>query len=155
MRTIDFSPMFRNSVGFDRMAQLADTALRTPAAGNQTTYPPYNIEKVSEDDYRISMAVAGFAEQDIDVTVNQNSLIITGKVEKADDGESREFLHRGIAERAFERRFELADFIKVAGADLENGLLHVSLVREIPEEAKPRRIEVRPSVKAIEGKKAA
>ena len=86
MRTIDFSPMFRNSVGFDRMAQLADAALRTPAAGNQTTYPPYNIEKVSEDDYRISMAVAGFAEQDIDVTVNQNSLIITGKVEKTEDG---------------------------------------------------------------------
>ena len=101
MRTIDFSPMFRNSVGFDRMAQLADTALRTTAAGNQTTYPPYNIEKVSDDDYRISMAVAGFAEQDIDVTVNQNSLIITGKVEKTDDGENREFLHRGIAERAF------------------------------------------------------
>ena len=85
MRTIDFSPMFRNSVGFDRMAQLADAALRTPAAGNQTTYPPYNIEKVSEDDYRISMAVAGFAEQDIDVTVNQNSLIITVKVEKTED----------------------------------------------------------------------
>ncbi|MEQ8332233.1 Hsp20 family protein [Nisaea sp.] len=155
MRTIDFSPMFRNSIGFDRMAQLADSALRAPATNSQPTYPPYNIEKVGEDDYRITMAVAGFAEQDIDVTVNQNSLLITGKVEKAEDGSDREFLYRGIAERTFERRFELADFIKVTGAALENGLLHVSLVREIPEEAKPRKIEVRPSVKAIEGKKAA
>lgn len=155
MRTIDFSPMFRNSVGFDRMAHLADAALRAPAASSQPAYPPYNIEKVSEDGYRISMAVAGFGDKDIDVTVNQNSLIITGKVEKTEDDDTREFLHRGIAERAFERRFELADFIKVTGADLEHGLLHVSLVREVPEEAKPRKIEVRPSVKAIEGKKAA
>jgi molecular chaperone IbpA len=155
MRTIDFSPMFRNSVGFDRMAQLADAALRSPTASNAPAYPPYNIEKVSEDDYRITMAVAGFAEKDIDVTVNQNSLIVTGKVEKTEESEGRQFLHRGIAERAFERRFELADFIKVTGADLENGLLHISLVREIPEEAKPRKIEVRSSVPAIEGKKAA
>ncbi|MBO6560418.1 MAG: Hsp20 family protein [Nisaea sp.] len=155
MRTIDFSPMFRNSVGFDRMAQLADAALRSPTASNAPAYPPYNIEKVSEDDYRITMAVAGFAEKDIDVTVNQNSLIVTGKVEKTEESEGRQFLHRGIAERAFERRFELADFIKVTGADLENGLLHISLVREIPEEAKPRKIQVRSSVPAIEGKKAA
>ncbi|WP_420403377.1 Hsp20 family protein [Nisaea sp.] len=155
MRTIDFSPMFRNSVGFDRMAQLADAALRSPAASNAPAYPPYNIEKVSEDDYRITMAVAGFAEKDIDVTVTQNSLIVTGKVEKSEESDGRQFLHRGIAERAFERRFELADFIKVTGADLENGLLHVSLVREIPEEAKPRKIEVRSGVPAIENKKAA
>ena len=155
MRTIDFTPIFRNSVGFDRMAQLADAALRAPAAANAPAYPPYNIEKVSEDGYRISMAVAGFAEKNIDVTVKQSSLVISGKVEKADEGDDREFLHRGIAERAFERRFELADFIRVTGADLENGLLHVSLVREIPEEAKPRKIEVRQSVRAIEGTKAA
>jgi len=152
MRTIDFTPMFRNSVGFDRMAQLADAALRSTAAGNAPAYPPYNIEKVSEDKYRITMAVAGFAEKDIEVTVTQNSLIVTGKVEKTEESENRQFLHRGIAERAFERRFELADFIKVTGADLENGLLHISLVRELPEEAKPRKIEVRTSVPAIENK---
>lgn len=155
MRTIDFSPMFRNSVGFDRMAQLADTALRSTAQSSSPAYPPYNIEKVSEDDYRITMAVAGFAEKDIDITVKENSLVVTGKVEKTEDGEQRQFLHRGIAERAFERRFELADFIKVTGADLENGLLHVSLVREVPEEAKPRKISVRTGAPAIEGKKAA
>ena len=155
MRTIDFSPMFRNSVGFDRMAQLADAALRAPAAANAPAFPPYNIEKISEDSYRISMAVAGFAEKDIEVTVKQNSLTITGKVEKAEDDNAREFLHRGIAERAFERRFELADFIRVTGADLENGLLHVSLIREIPEEAKPRKIAVRSSVRALDGTKAA
>ncbi|UUX51740.1 Hsp20 family protein [Nisaea acidiphila] len=155
MRTIDFSPMFRNSVGFDRMAQLADAALRSTAQNNAPAYPPYNIEKVSEDDYRITMAVAGFAEQDIDITVKENSLVVTGKVEKSEEGETRQFLHRGIAERAFERRFELADFIKVTGAELENGLLHVSLVREVPEEAKPRKIAVRTGAPAIEGKKAA
>ena len=131
--------------------------MRRCAARRRATPPPTRptIEKVSEDDYRITMAVAGFAEKDIDVTVNQNSLIVTGKVEKSEESEGRQFLHRGIAERAFERRFELADFIKVTGADLENGLLHISLVREIPEEAKPRKIEVRSSVPAIEGKKAA
>lgn len=155
MRTIDFSPMFRNSVGFDRMARLADSALRSTAASNQPAYPPYNIEKVSEDDYRITMAVAGFGEDDIDITVKNNSLIVTGKVQKTEESEQREFLHRGIAERAFERRFELADFIKVSGADLENGLLHVSLVREVPEEAKPRKIAVRTGAPAIEGQKAA
>ena len=138
MRTYDLSPLFRSTVGFDRLSRLMDSALR----GEETApaYPPYNIERTGEDTYRISMAVAGFGEDDIAITVQENALTISGKVAK-EEGE-RTFLHRGIAGRAFERRFELAEHIKVKEASLRNGLLHVDLVREVPEAAKPRTIKI-------------
>ncbi len=138
MRTIDFTPLHRFAVGFDRMQRQFDQALRMD--DSQLSYPPYNIEALSEDKYRISMAVAGFAEEDLDVTVKEDTLFITGKVEKKDDSVS--YLHRGIAGRSFERRFELADHIKVVAAGLENGLLNIELAREVPEEKKPRTIKI-------------
>lgn len=151
MRTFDMTPLFRNSVGFDRMARLLDGV----ASDQAPTYPPYNIEKVDEDAYRITMAVAGFAETDLDVQVKENQLTITGRVEKTEnEKEEKQYLHRGIAARAFERRFNLADHIKVAGADLVNGLLHVDLVREVPEAMKPRTIAINNNVKAISDKAA-
>jgi molecular chaperone IbpA len=151
MRTFDMTPLFRNSVGFDRMARLMDGV----AADQVPTYPPYNIEKVDEDSYRITMAVAGFAEDDLDVLVKENQLTVTGRVQKTENEENdKQFLHRGIAERAFERRFNLADHIKVGGADLVNGLLHIDLVREVPEAMKPRTVAINNNLKAI-GDKAA
>jgi molecular chaperone IbpA len=151
MRTFDMTPLFRNSVGFDRMARLMDGV-----AGDQVpAYPPYNIEKVSEDAYRITMAVAGFGEADIDIQVKESQLTIAGRVEKAaDEAKETQFLHRGIAERSFERQFNLADHIKVVGADLVNGLLHVELAREVPEAMKPRSIAINGNVKAIDNKAA-
>jgi len=138
MRSFDFSPLFRSTVGFDRMTQLMDTAMTRP---EQTDgYPPYNIEKQSDNKYRITLAVAGFGPDDIDITVKENSLIVSAKAEAAD--KERTFLHRGIAGRAFERSFQLADHLVVAGAEMENGLLHVDLERIVPEELKPRRIEI-------------
>jgi molecular chaperone IbpA len=153
MRTIDFSPLFRHSVGFDRMQNLVDTATRLDTG--DSAYPPYNIESHGENDYRITMAVAGFDANDIDVTVKENTVVITGK--SAADDDKTEFLHRGIGKRGFERRFQLADTIKVVGGSLDNGLLHVDLVREVPEEQKPRRIEIATESKShsIESKKAA
>ena len=151
MRTFDMTPLFRNSVGFDRMARLLDGV----ATDQAPTYPPYNIEKVDEEAYRITMAVAGFAETDLDVEVKENQLTVTGRVEKQDaTGDERQYLHRGIAARAFERRFNLADHIKVAGADLVNGLLHIDLVREVPEAMKPKTIAINRNVKAISDKAA-
>ncbi len=138
MRTIDFSPLFRHSVGFERMQRLLDTSARMESSA--PSYPPYNIEQMGEDAYRISLAVAGFSEQDLDVTVEENTLVVTGRL--AEDAEDKEFLHRGIAGRAFERRFELADHIKVIGGSLINGLLNIDLEREIPEEKKPRKIVI-------------
>lgn len=139
MREFDLSPLFRSSVGFDRMARLLDNL----ATENTSSYPPYNIEKLSEDSYQISMAVAGFSEADLDVEVQDNQLKISGRHNANEDVESqRIFLHRGIAERAFERRFSLADYIKVEGAKLENGLLHVKLAREVPEAKKPKNIPI-------------
>ena len=138
MRTIDFSPLFRHSVGFERMQRLLDASLRMESSA--PSYPPYNIEQMGEDTYRISLAVAGFSEQDLDVTVEENTLVVTGRL--AEDAEDKEFLHRGIAGRAFERRFELADHIKVIGGSLINGLLNIDLEREIPEEKKPRKIAI-------------
>ncbi|MEO1168042.1 MAG: Hsp20 family protein [Pseudomonadota bacterium] len=138
MRTIDFTPLLRSSVGFENLNRLMDTATR----GEGNAYPPYNIEKLGEDAYRISMAVAGFAEDELDVTVHENVLIISGRVAEREDDETREFLHRGIGTRAFERRFELADTIKVTGADYAHGLLNIELAREIPEEKKPRKIAI-------------
>ena len=142
MNNIDFTPVFRSTVGFDRMARLVDAAFQASESSTQQSYPPYNIEKIDEDIYQISMAVAGFSESDIDITVKENSLLISGKVEKSAQNPKRIFLHHGIAARSFERRFDLADHIIVTGAGLENGLLHIDLVREIPEEKKPRKIKI-------------
>lgn len=142
MRTIDFSPVFRSTIGFDRMARLVDAAYQASEASTQPSYPPYNIEKLNEDSYRITMAVAGFGDNDIDVTVKENSLTVSGKVEKDETAGAQAYLHRGIAARAFERKFDLADHIVVTGAEMENGLLHIDLVREVPEEKKPRKISI-------------
>jgi molecular chaperone IbpA len=141
MRSYDLSPLYRFSVGFDRMAQLLDAASR--ADEGTASYPPYNIEVTGENAYRISMAVAGFSEKDLAITAQENSLVIAGRVEKPEA--EKQYLHRGIAARAFERKFELADHIKVAGASLVNGLLHVELVREVPEAAKPRTVRIETS----------
>jgi molecular chaperone IbpA len=138
MRAFDLSPLFRSTVGFDRMSQLLDAATRLDDA--QVSYPPYNIEKLGENEYRITMAVAGFGEGDLGIVSQDNSLTISGKGQESDD--KVKFLHRGIGRRAFQRRFELADHIKVKGASMENGLLHVDLVREVPEERKPREIKI-------------
>ena len=142
MHRVDFTPVFRSTIGFDRMARLVDAAFQASEGSNTQSYPPYNIEKLSEDSYQITMAVAGFSEQDIDITVKENSLLISGQTAKTSDDAEKTYLHRGIASRSFERRFDLADHIIVTGADLENGLLNISLVREIPEEKKPRKINI-------------
>ncbi|HYL49808.1 MAG TPA: Hsp20 family protein [Stellaceae bacterium] len=136
MDSFDFAPLFRSTIGFDRLLRLADTATRFDGSG----YPPYNIESTGENAYRLTVAVAGFASDELDVTVKENELLVSGKSKK--DEASTSYLHRGIASRSFERRFQLADHIKVAGASLDNGLLHVDLVREVPEEKKPRKIEI-------------
>ena len=138
MRTFDLSPLFRSTVGFDHLARMLDTASRIDE--HAVSYPPYNIEKVDEDKYRITMAVAGFAEADLDVTSQPNTLVVTGRNRKEDN--ETKYLHRGIAGRSFERRFELADHIRVVGASLINGLLHIDLAREIPEAMKPRTIPI-------------
>ncbi|MFY0311534.1 Hsp20 family protein [Leisingera sp. D0M16] len=138
MRTFDFAPLHRATIGFDQIANLMDRALSADAT--QSSYPPYNIEKTDADSYRISIAVAGFAEEDLSVEVKENALVVAAK--KAEDSEERTFLHRGIATRAFERRFTLADHVRVTGASLENGMLHIDLHREVPEALKPRRIEI-------------
>jgi molecular chaperone IbpA len=138
MRTynLDLTPLFRSSVGFDRVGQMLDTAFKSEAP----SYPPYNIEKLDDDAYRVTMAVAGFGMGDIDITQTNNSLIVKGEQDKT-DGEDT-YLHRGIATRAFERRFDLADHVDVTKADLVNGLLVIDLKREVPEELKPRKIEI-------------
>jgi len=138
MDRFDFSPLFRSTIGFDRLARLVDTATRVDSTA--LSYPPYNIEKTGEDSYRLTMAVAGFGRDELDITAQENTLVISGKAQGED--EAGRYLHRGIARRAFERRFSLADHIKVTGASLDNGLLHVDLVREIPEAAKPRTIKI-------------
>ena len=140
MDRFDFSPLFRSTIGFDRLARLVDSATRFDGAA--PAYPPYNIESTGEDSYRLTMAVAGFSRDEIDITVQENSLVISGKAQKEDEEANGRYLHRGIARRAFGRRFSLADHIKVSGASMVNGLLHVDLVREVPEEAKPRQIKI-------------
>ena len=151
MRTLDFAPLYRATVGFDRVADLMDRVLSSDVA--QPGYPPYNIEKTAENGYRISIAVAGFAPDDLSVEVKDGSLQVSAR--KGTEEAERSFLHRGIATRAFERRFALADHVRVTGAAHENGMLHIDLVREIPEAAKPRRIEIQGAAKvetqAIEG----
>jgi len=145
MDRFDFSPLFRSTIGFDRLARLVDSAARFDGAA--PAYPPYNIESTGEDSYRLTMAVAGFSRDEIDITVQENSLVISAKAQKEDEEVNGRYLHRGIARRAFERRFSLADHIKVSGASMDNGLLHVDLVREVPEEAKPRQIKIGEVVK--------
>ena len=146
MRTIDFSPLYRSVVGFDRLAALLDSA----AAGDPSGYPPYNIETVGQDAYRIEIAVAGFKPEDLNLEVKENVLTVQGR--KAANDESRHFLHRGLAERNFERRFQLADYVVVTDADLSDGLLRISLKRELPEAMKPRTIAVSTGAgPAIEG----
>ena len=137
MRTIDFAPLLRSSIGYENLNRLVDFT-----RGDGDSYPPYNIEKTGDGSYRIQMALAGFSREEIEVTVQDNMLIIVGRAQDSADGEQREYLHRGIAKRAFERRFQLADTIKVTNAGYENGLLNVDLVREIPEHKKPRRIAI-------------
>jgi molecular chaperone IbpA len=138
MTDFDFSPLFRSTIGFDRMMRLADAATRVDASN--TSYPPYNIETTGENAYRLTMAVAGFSPDEVDVVVKENDLTVTGKAKQDDD--QKKFLHRGIARRAFERHFQLADHIKIVGASLTNGMLHVDLVRDVPEAAKPRKISI-------------
>ncbi len=150
MRDFDLTPLFRSTVGFDRMSELLDAAMRVDDA--QLSYPPYNIEKTGEDTYRITMAVAGFGQDDLSIVTQENSLLISGKAQEPEQGV--EYLHRGIARRAFQRRFELADHIKVKSAELVNGLLRVDLVREVPEEQKPREIKIGTAPKPIEKKVA-
>ncbi|HET8727093.1 MAG TPA: Hsp20 family protein [Alphaproteobacteria bacterium] len=150
MRTFDLSPLFRSTVGFDRMSRLLDTAMQLDDSA--LAYPPYNIEKRGDDLYRITMAVAGFGEDDLEVTQTENTLIVSGKAKKQD--EPAAYLYRGIAGRAFERRFQLADYIRVTGASLENGLLHIELAREVPEALKPRTIAIENGTKRIEKKAA-
>jgi len=136
-RTFDFTPLYRSAIGFDRLAQLFDEAQRTET---QTSYPPYNIELVSEDKYSIEMAIAGFDRSELDIEMENDTLKIVGHRKKED--QKRSYLHRGIAARDFEHRFQLADHVKVVSAKLDNGLLHIELVREIPESLKPRKINI-------------
>ncbi|WP_420342835.1 Hsp20 family protein [Paenirhodobacter sp.] len=138
MRTFDFSPLYRATVGFDRVADLMDRVLAADVA--QPSYPPYNIEKLGDDAYRISIAVAGFGSDELSVDVRDGALIVAGR--KAEEAGERSYLHRGIATRAFERRFALADHMRVTGASHEDGMLNIDLVREVPEALKPRRIEI-------------
>jgi molecular chaperone IbpA len=147
MDRFDFSPLFRSTIGFDRLTRLADLDNTGP------TYPPYNIEKTGEDAYRLTMAVAGFSPDEIDLTVHENSLLVTGKAKKEE--ENGRYLHRGIARRTFERRFSLAAHIKVVGASLVNGMRHVDLLREVPEAMKPRKIAVVTEQPELVEKKAA
>jgi molecular chaperone IbpA len=150
MRHFDLAPLYRSTVGFDRLASILDQVMAADVGAN--TYPPYNIEKTGEDAYRITLAVAGFAESELSVEVRDGQLVVTGR--KAETEEKGNVLHRGIATRAFERRFQLADHVRVDEAVTENGLLHIDLVREVPEALKPRRIEIG-RAKAIEGQAAA
>jgi len=150
MRNFDFTPLYRSSIGFDRLANIMDTVTRTDSGG--TGYPPYNIEKTADDAYRISIAVAGFDEDELTIEARDGQLVISGK--KAEVEGEVHYLHNGIANRAFEKRFQLADHVRATDATTENGLLHVDLVRELPEALKPRRIEIAQS-KPIEGKKLA
>ena len=140
MRNIDLSPLYRSFIGFDHLASMIDTASRNE---KQSSYPPYNIELLAEDKYRITMAIAGFAKDEVNIEVQENTLVVVGtKADKEQDGNERKFLHKGISERSFERKFQLGDHVKVLAADLENGLLHVDLERVVPESKKPRKIEI-------------
>ena len=146
----DFTPYRRSAIGFDRLFDVLETAARQPVADN---YPPFDIERQGDDAYRITLAVAGFTPDEIDMTAQQNLLVVTGK--QADNDDGRTFVHRGIAARGFERKFELADYVQVSGAKLENGLLTIDLVREVPEAMRPRKIAIGGQTPALEVAKAA
>ena len=148
MRNIDFSPLYRNAIGFDRIFDLVEASATKNTSGG---YPPYNIERQDENNFRITMAVAGFAEEQLDLTQKENMLIVRGERKTAQD--NKQYLYQGIAERDFERKFQLADYVKVVGASMENGLLHVDLERELPEAMKPRKISIsnQPSSNLLEG----
>lgn len=141
MQNLDLSPFYRSTVGFDRLFSLLDDQI--PQETN--AFPPYNIERTGDDTYRISMAVAGFSDSDIVIETKENAISVKGAKSTSDTEQKREFLHRGIAERSFERRFQLADHVEVQGANLENGLLHIDLVRELPESKRPRKIAIGPT----------
>ena len=148
MRTFDFAPLYRSSVGFDQLANLLDNVTRVDQ--KQSGYPPYNIEITDSNAYRISMAVAGFSQSEISIETEDHTLTVTGQ--KAEDNVERKFLHRGIGTRNFSRTFQLAEHVKVNSARMDNGLLHIDLVREIPESMKPRKIEINSSdYKTLEG----
>jgi molecular chaperone IbpA len=150
MRTYDFSPLYRSAVGFDRLANLLESASRTSSEGG---YPPYNIETTGENAYRIEIAVAGFTTDELNIEVKENLLTVTGRKTANDDAAPQKtYLHRGLAERDFERRFQLADYVVVTDANLVNGLLSISLKRELPEALKPRRVEIGAGSPLIEGK---
>ncbi|MBQ8102123.1 MULTISPECIES: Hsp20 family protein [unclassified Afipia] len=144
MRTFDLTPFYRSTVGFDRLFSLLDQSASESSPG----YPPYNIERTGENNFRISVAVSGFSQNEISIVAKENTLTIKGEKAANENSQSSEVLYRGIASRAFERQFQLADFVQVKNASLENGLLHVDLVREIPEAAKPRQIPITTSVSA-------
>jgi len=139
MRTVDLSPLYRSFIGFDHLASLMDAAARTD---KQPSFPPYNIEALDKDKYRITMAVAGFSEDELSLQSENNTLVVSGTKAGKDQNDERTFIHQGIAERNFERKFQLGDHVKVLGADLANGLLSIDLEREIPEALKPRKIEI-------------
>jgi molecular chaperone IbpA len=152
MRHFDLTPLYRSTVGFDRLASILDQVMSADVT--QNTYPPYNIEKTGEDAYRITLAVAGFAEDELSIEAREGQLVVTGRKAETEDAD-RNVLHRGIATRAFERRFQLADHVRAVEARTENGLLHIDLVREVPEALKPRKIEIAKGGKAIETQAAA
>jgi len=151
MRTFDLSPLFRSTIGFDRLADMLDSVAQFDSG---VSYPPYNIERTDENHYRISLAVAGFAEKDLAVEVKEGVLSVAGKRDSEKDGADTHYLYQGIAGRSFERRFQLAENVEVKGAQLENGLLHIQLERIVPEEKKPRRIVIgaKPEAKVIDAK---
>ena len=148
MTTFDFSPLFRTSVGYDRLASLMSSAHRAESGNG---FPPYNIQKGGDNKYRITMAVAGFSEADLSITSEHNKLTVAGTKPEEAESEDNAFLYRGIATRNFERRFNLADHVRVSGAKLDNGLLHIDLEREIPEAMKPRQIQIQATGNLIEG----
>ena len=155
IRNFDLSPLYRSTIGFDRLFSLLDQVSTSDASAQ--SYPPYNIERTGENAYRITVAVAGFTEADLDIEVKENTLTLRGEKKAEQNGETAQVLYRGIAARSFERRFQLADHVEVKGAVLENGLLHVDLVRNIPEAKKPRHIAISPvgGAKALEGQPVA
>lgn len=151
MRNFDLSPLYRSTIGFDRLAGMLDQLMTGDAPA--PSYPPYNIEKTGDDSYRISIAVAGFGEEDLNVKVINQQLTVTASKREMAEEQKPTYLHRGIAERGFERRFQLADHVRVSGADLVNGLLHIDLVREVPEQLKPRTIAINGQNGAVKSQK--
>ena len=148
MRHYDFTPLYRSTIGFDKLFSMLDSVSAPDNGG--PAYPPYNIERLAENSYRISMAVAGFTEKDIKIEVKENTLTVVGEKQETDEKGGKDYLHRGIASRAFERQFQLADYMHVEGANMEHGLLHIELTRELPEAKKPRQISIKGAGEAVD-----